>query len=572
MQGERACAPGQEFLVPDASRLSLRKGSIAARTAQWALAALGIVLVAPACTDWQQEGGAAAPYVQSFGPAGLAADTTGTTATVGAASGLVHWDTWSAPDAESGAGQDGAAVLFDTAPLDGAAPGDSAQLADIATETADAEPTEDGGLAADQAGADAAGVKDTTADTATPYTFDGKDDFVGWPELAPPKDLAGAEDAQDAVEPDVSATDVEPADAEPADAGMPDATQADAEQQDGQLTDVATQDAAWLDVGAVDVILPDDTLVDTGSADASGPDSSIDDSGQVDAGIVDAGIVDAGIVDIGIADASASDSADSQDALTLPDGAALPDWQGYGDVPWSGDADVYGGAIGSCLSMYLYQNETCGDSHPTAACIDSILVDGSLYAQFMFDPLRQCEKLACVDLCASATDKKCMEQCIAKYCTPQFFACTSNGAVGTQGCADAWKCAQAYPEKFLTISAKCYAATSPLGQQQFSSVISCVTQPQKTSCVPEIATCFGAGPQGTEGCGTTANCMNACNGDQYCAWSCVGKATPQAVSLLDGVWGCSVQKCTPKCGGAEPCQGDCLKSDCQQELVKCLVN
>ncbi|MBI5609704.1 MAG: hypothetical protein HY902_12600, partial [Deltaproteobacteria bacterium] len=124
----------------------------------------------------------------------------------------------------------------------------------------------------------------------------------------------------------------------------------------------------------------------------------------------------------------------------------------------------------------------------------------------------------------------------------------------------------------LTISAKCYAAANSTGQQQFSGVISCASKPQTASCVPQIATCFGASPAGTENCGTTSACMNACNGDQYCAWSCLGKASPQAVQLVDDVWTCSVQQCQPKCAGAEPCQTDCLKSACQQQLVKCLVN
>ncbi len=581
--------------------------------------ALLLLLLAAGCTDWDAKGGSTTS-VQTTGPSGYLGDASGQ-----GDGSLQHWDTWEPPLADAVSTPD--AATADTGPVYDW----DALPADATPALADAGP----------------------ADVPQVYSFDGKGDFVGWPDLPPPPPdvqpdvqaddafdaFDGAEDATAAG--DTGDTGDDASDGTDLDAVEPaDAVTAD----DAQIVDAAQPD------GVVDATQPDDTAIngdayqpgggcpgafacpcsldsdcESGScanlgggtlqctvacansqscpsgltcsevlnasgdpwmvcllitADA-GPADTVDDAADAvgdsttDLPDVVEDSLPTDVVSDTLSDAVADLSSEDQnaaDATLLPDGAAAPDWQGYGDISYPDGADIYGGAVGSCLSMYMLQIDTCGDTHPSAACIDGVVGDGSLYAQAMFQPLQQCEKAACIDLCATATDKTCMEQCITKYCAPQFFACTSNAAIGASSCSDAWKCAQDYPGKFLTISAKCYAATSAVGQQQFSSVISCVSQPQSTSCVPEIATCFGANAAGIENCGATSSCMGACNGDQYCSWSCLGKASPQAVALVDAMWTCSLQKCKPKCNGAEPCQTDCLKSDCQQQLVKCLVN
>ncbi|MBI5608728.1 MAG: hypothetical protein HY902_07590, partial [Deltaproteobacteria bacterium] len=445
--------------------------------------ALLLAATAAACTDWDAKGGANA-YVQTTGPAGYAADASGQSD-----GALLHWDTWQAP------------------PVDAVASADAA--------TADTEPTYDwDALPADAS----AGTADAgPADVPQVYSFDGKGDFVGWPDIPPPPPdvpLDAQDSAEDAADGGVDdggddGTDldaVEPVDAAPsdnspwddtgvpADAFPPDASAcpggfgcpctagADCDsalcvnlggsslQCTSQCTSACPAGLActvivfpggdWIlgcllpepDAGPADTA-PDATVDDTADAstdpqDQAG-DSATDDVPPNDRGGGDTpdemgdsstdlpdvagdsvpGDALADTVGDSIADSSAQDQ-NAGEVTLLPDGAAAPDWQGYGDLVWPADADVYAGAIGSCLSMYLYQNESCGDTHPSAACIDSILVDGSLYAQAMFDPLRQCEKAACVDQCASATDKTCMEQCITKYCAPQFFACTSNAMAG----------------------------------------------------------------------------------------------------------------------------------------------
>jgi hypothetical protein len=257
---------------------------------------------------------------------------------------------------------------------------------------------------------------------------------------------------------------------------------------------------------------------------------------------------------------------------TLPDGAALPDWQGYGDLPFADGEDIYGGAINSCLALYLYQAESCGAIQPTSTCIDSAAEAGSLYAQFLFEPLQQCEKAVCVGLCQGASDKTCWEQCIAKYCPAQFFACTSNAQQGTQSCGEAWSCAAGFADKLLTISSKCYAAASATAQLQLSAVIACVTAPQQTSCVPQIASCYGGGPASDASCAGSLQCLSGCNNDQACVGACLGKASPQAVQLLDTAIGCLTLQCAPQCKGDKACEDSCASTTCKNAFAACAAN
>jgi hypothetical protein len=517
-----------------------------------------LALLSAACTDWNSDG-SGGPWVQSSsGSAGAdqGPDAAGT-------AGLKAWDTWKAPEVGADASPDAGAD---------AGTGDAEEAID-SYEPATAD-TADGALAD-------TGLADTD-DAAATYTLDGKGDFVGWPELpvdVPPPDTAVEPDAFADSEADAPAdteadigvdaqADTEAdigvdaqADVE-ADAGVD--TQADVEADAGVDTQADIEADAGFDTQAdVEADAGVDAQVDT-EADTS-VDTQVDT--QVDADL------DA------LADAQPDAVADSggdtaADGGSLPDGAMAPDWQGYPDLPYSADADIYGGAIGSCLSMYLYQQEFCGVNNPTADCIASVAKDGSLFAQFQFEPLRECQTAVCTDLCAAATDKACMEGCIVNYCAAPFLACTSNGAQGGQSCADAWKCSKQYPDKLLTISAKCYSAASPVAQQQFSAVIGCVGEPQSDVCITEVAACFADPASPTQSCSATLTCMNGCNNDEICNFTCLGKANAQAVSLIDDIWSCQLNLCVPKCAGsADPaCTDDCLKNECQSQLVQCLVN
>jgi hypothetical protein len=489
-----------------------------------------------ACTDWSSDG-SGGPWVQSSG--GSAGAEAGSDAA--ATAGLKVWDTWKAPVAD--ASPDASA---DASPDAGTSDADEA-IDSYEPATAD---TADGAFAD-------TGLSDTDDGAAT-YTLDGKGDFVGWPELpvdVPPPDTAVEPDAFADSEADA------PADTE-ADAGVD--TQADVEADAGVDTQVDIEADAGVDSQAD--VEPDggvDTQADVGAD--TGFDSQVD--AQVDA--------DFDALPDAQADAVADSGVDgAADGGSLPDGAMAPDWQGYPELPYSADADIYGGAIGSCLSMYLYQQEFCGVNNPTADCIASVAKDGSLFAQFQFEPLRECQTAVCTDLCAAATDKACMEGCIVKHCAAPFLACTSNGAQGAQSCSDAWKCSKQYPDKLLTISAKCYSAAAPVAQQQFSAVIGCVGQPQSKACIPEVAACFADPASPTQTCSATLTCMNGCNNDEICNFTCLGQANAQAVSLIDDIWSCQLNTCVPKCAGsADPaCTDDCLKNECQTQLVQCLVN
>lgn len=425
--------------------------------------------------------------------------------------GLSYLETWQPPPVDAASD---ATVLADSVAVD-----------DVA-EPADATP--------------AALADVVTPPDVTVYTLDGKGDFVGWP---------------DSPAADATAT---AGDGSTTDDGAADSSMGDGAVVDGG--DPSSDGGVASDAGG--------GVADAGSgADAGGADggASIDDGGALsDAAVV----ADASSIDGGGADGEVA----AADVPTLPDGAALPDWQGYGDLPFADGADIFGGAINSCLALYLYQAESCGAVNPTASCIDAAAKEGSLYAQFLFEPLQQCEKAACVDLCQGASDKSCWEQCIAKYCPAQFFACTSNAQQGNQSCGEAWTCASAFPDKLLTISSKCYAAASQAAQLQLSAVVSCITAPQTASCVPEIAACYGGGQAADASCAASLQCLGACNGDQACSGACFGKASPAAVQLLDAAVACLNLQCAPQCQGDKACQDACAATTCKNQFAACAAN
>lgn len=563
-----------------------------------------LLCAAVACTDWNAAGGATGPSVGGgYDPATRAAPGQGS-ATAGG--GPVPYETWQAPAADAAAfadaargadagsaGQPDAGSPVDAAGQEafadagGSADGQPAEVVVIGPDAGDDLGASDGAAApdaaldtpvADSSPADAAKPDAAVADLP-PYSFDGKADFVGWPELpAQPElpvqpDVPTPPDAGD----DAFATDDAGADGLDSQSSETAAADSDAQNADGATEpDNGTEPDAAPELPPADLPLMDVSLQDTADSSDGGTDVSLDAGFSDSAGetATDSASSDGGVItDVGLIDAAdgGTDVADTG----LPDGIVVPDWQGYpAELPFAADADIYGGPIASCLSLYLYQNESCGDAHPTADCINTIAKDGSLYSQFLFAPLQQCETAVCTSLCAAATDKSCMEGCVGKYCTAQFLACTSNAAYGADDCASTFKCSQQYPNKLLTISAKCYANASKDAQKQFSATISCTGQPQTQSCVQQVAACYGNAGGGTDSCSTTATCAQACAGDQNCAFACFGKANPQALTLLDAVLTCQLQKCKAKCDGSpDPKCGDtCMQNECKNELVQCLVN
>lgn len=295
--------------------------------------------------------------------------------------------------------------------------------------------------------------------------------------------------------------------------------------------------------------------------DAAIGDAQVSDVDQGDAGGFDQAVGDGGLVDT--ANGDIVDGAIGVDAPKF-------DWQGYPDANFPADADIYGGPINSCLSLFLFQQETCGKNNPSATCIDTIANKGSLYANYIFEPLRACETAICTDLCALAVDETCMNQCMGKYCTGPFLGCVSNDSSANADCAATWTCAQQYPGKLLTIGAICYANASKDAQVQLDGLISCSTKPQTESCFKQIGKCFqSASP--TASCNQTLQCSQACGGDQVCTWNCLGNASAAGIQLADALFNCINTNCTPICNGDKTCQDKCTATQCNVQMADCLT-
>ena len=367
---------------------------------------------------------------------------------------------------------------------------------------------------------------------------------------------------------DAAAPDASP-DAATTDVTAPDGGASDTQANDTAANDTAANDTAANDTAAQDTLAEDSAAGDV--PDGSGPDATgADGVPAQDTALVDAQPADAAIADA-LSDASGDSATDAaQDVDT--DGLTGLDWQGYPDASYPDDADVYGGAINSCLSLYLYQQETCGKNNPTAACIDGVANQGSLYANFLFEPVRACQDALCVDLCAMAIDETCMNQCIGKNCPNQFLSCVSNDEHGTAGCQATFSCSMAYPGKLLTIGAKCYANGTLAAQLQVGGLIACETKPNTDSCFQAIGDCYDQGAAATNTCMQTITCTQNCGGNQDCVWTCIGKATPSARKAVDALGDCMVTVCTPKCNGDQNCQNACLSSDCSTQFNACVSN
>ncbi len=334
------------------------------------------------------------------------------------------------------------------------------------------------------------------------------------------------------------------------------AVQSDLGSTDGGGSDLVQDDSGGIDGAAIDGIVSDITVMDVPVADAPVGDAPVGEVDQGDGGGFDQAVGDGGLADV-------VDGATGVDAPKF-------DWQGYPDANFPADADIYGGPINSCLSLFLFQQETCGKHNPSAVCIDQIAKKGSLYANYIFEPLRACETAICTDLCALAVDETCMNQCMGKYCTGPFLGCVSNNSSDSADCAATWTCAQQYPGKLLTIGAICYANASKDAQLQLDGLISCSTKPQTESCFKQIGKCFqSASPSAS--CNETLQCSQACGGDQVCTWKCLGNATPQGIQFADGLFNCINSNCTPFCNGDKTCQDKCTATQCSGQLADCLT-
>jgi hypothetical protein len=331
--------------------------------------------------------------------------------------------------------------------------------------------------------------------------------------------------------------------------------------------------------GAVDAVQGEisDTadLADAIQADAADT-SDLPDAFQADAAdtsdLPDA--IQADIFDTSnLTDAIQADVADAVPIDTpIANDLTGPDWQGYPDANFPDDADIYGGAINSCLSLYLYQQETCSKNNPTAACIDDVAKQGSLYANYLFEPVRACQDAYCVDQCATASDETCMNQCIGKNCANQFLSCVSNDQQGTADCKTTFSCAMGYPGKLLTIGAKCYANGTLSAQLQVGGLIACETKPNTDSCFQAVGDCYDQGALATNTCMQTITCTQNCGSNQECVWTCLGKAAPAARKAVDALGDCMVTVCAPKCNGDQNCQNSCLSTDCSAQFSGCISN
>ena len=245
------------------------------------------------------------------------------------------------------------------------------------------------------------------------------------------------------------------------------------------------------------------------------------------------------------------------------DAAWDPDWLGYGDVSFPDGSDIHGGVLDSCWSLYgIVFEETCTNADLTVACIDSESALGSIYAQYLFEPLRKCVVANCVPKCTGAGSKDCLEQCRAKNCAYPLFACASEGVSGTKGCPETFACMQQYENKFFSMAFHCFGKASPTAKKQLAEFFACGTEPQTDSCFDQIAACYG--PAGNATCGETIQCSENCpQDDGVCGFECIGKADADGQNKLDLLWDCIIAKCDNQ-------PDSCIGQKCPLEVADCL--
>ncbi len=356
----------------------------------------------------------------------------------------------------------------------------------------------------------------------------------------------------------------------PADVQTPDAGTAEVDQGSDAT---ATDDGGSAGDSLGDVVVTDapDAIDDTALFDAPSPTDAQELDAVADAGQTE-GLQDGGD-DVwqteGLQDSS--DDAWQTEGLqdTGNDGQFI-DWQGYDDAAFPDAADIYGGAINSCLGVYLLEQENCGKISPSAACVAKAATAGSLYANYLFAPLAECQTAICLPACATASDESCMNQCLGKNCAAQFLACVANNTSGSQDCATTFDCTDQYAGKLMSIASACYANGTPAAQSQIAGLIGCSSKPQTESCIPLIAKCY-ASPSADQGCKATTQCTQACAGNNPCSWACIGKAKPQSVLFLDALWTCSLQNCS-NCNGDNACTSACLAQKCSGPLADCITD
>ena len=406
---------------------------------------------------------------------------------------------------------------------------------------------------------DAGGAADAQAPDAGSYP---RADVIWWDvghdggEPRSGSDAAAQDAAQDTQEGDAAGA---PPDiiSPPQDAGATDTDPPDAGGVDGGPVDVG-------DVGAPDTGAPDTGATDTGPTDGgpvdSGPtDSGPTDSGPTDSGPTDAGLADA-VVDGGLADAGPTDA-----GADVFDAAWDPDWSGYGDVSFADGSDVHGGVLDSCWSLFgIVFEETCTNNDLTVACVDAESALGSIYAQYLFEPLRKCMVANCIPKCTGPDSKACVEQCRGKHCAYPLFACASEGVSGSQDCPTTFACMQTYENKFFSMAFHCFGKASAPAKKQLAEFFACGTEPQTDSCFDQIAACYG--PTGNLTCGETIACSDNCPpGDDVCGFECIGKADADAQLKLDALWDCIIANCQ-----GQP--DSCISQKCPLQTTDCITD
>jgi len=518
-----------------------------------------LAVIAAGCADYDA-GAIDRPVIVTFPGSFSSLGPADAGATDGASS-IVTIDTWQPPagdakTADSGADtavrRAGDVIWWDVGGED-AGP----------TDPIDAGGIEDGGASEDGSPmADAGSVDDSVDDGVDDADEDAEDAPGPLPDvILPPEDGGAIDSAADAGATDTSIPDTSDPDAGPADSGPPDA------EEDAGPPDVVedagppdvVEDAGPPDVdedaGPPDVVEdagPPDVQEDTAPVDAGPPDVAAD-AGPPDT-VADAEPPDADPVDSGPPDSGGGDAVDA---------AWDPDWGGYGDVSFPDGADVHGGVLDSCWSLYgIVFEETCTNNQLTVECVDKEAALGSLWAQYLFEPLRKCLVANCIPKCTGPNSDKCMEQCRSKKCAYPLFACASEGESGKNNCPTTFACMQKYDNKFFSMAFHCFGTASPMAKKQLAEFFACGTEPQTDSCFDQIAACYG--PQGNLTCNEAIQCSEACpNGDDVCGFECIGKADADGQKKLDALWDCIVAKCQ---GQGDPC----ISKECPLEVADCI--